>query len=83
MLSITQKHERIKLKMKETQAPTAPFLPLVDVPTAASITGTSVGTIRRWVADGLPYVRAGAGGKKMFDAADLRKWIERCKERAA
>jgi excisionase family DNA binding protein len=62
---------------------TLSFPLLIDVPTAAKLTGTSIGTIRRWVADGLPHVRAGAGGKKLFDLTDLRKWIERQKEAVA
>ncbi len=53
---------------------------LVDIPTAARLTGTTIGTIRRWTTEGLPFVRAGACGKKLFDRADLRKWIERQKE---
>jgi DNA-binding transcriptional MerR regulator len=55
---------------------------LVDVPAAAQLTGTSIGTIRRWVADGLPHIRAGAGGKKLFEPVDLQKWIARLKESA-
>jgi hypothetical protein len=56
---------------------------LVDILTAARLTGTSPGTIRRWATEGLRFVRAGACGKKMFDRADLRKWIECQKEAAA
>jgi excisionase family DNA binding protein len=59
---------------------TSSFPLLIDIAAAAKLTGTSVGTLRRWVADGLPYVRAGAGGKKLFDPGDLRKWIETQKE---
>ena len=56
---------------------------LVDLLAAARLTGTSPGTIRRWVTDGLPFVRAGACGKKMFEPCDLKKWIERMKEMKA
>jgi len=39
---------------------------LVDIPTAARLTGTTIGTIRRWTTEGLPFVRAGACGKKLI-----------------
>jgi len=56
---------------------------LIDLLTAARLTGTSPGTIRRWVTEGLPFVRAGACGKKMFEPCDLKKWIEQMKEMKA
>lgn len=56
---------------------------LLDSKAAAALTGVGVGVIRSWVSDGLPFVRAGRGGKKMFTRRDLEKWIERNKESAA
>lgn len=55
---------------------------LVDVIGAAAIVGVSVGVIRGWVADGLPFVRAGRGGRKMFTRRDLERFVERQKEQA-
>jgi hypothetical protein len=53
---------------------------LVDSPRAAAIVGVSVGVLRGWVSQGLPYVRAGRGGRKMFTRRDLEKFVERQKE---
>jgi hypothetical protein len=47
---------------------------------ARFVGGIGTGTLRRWCAEGLPYVRAGRGGKKLFDPKDLRKYVERLKE---
>lgn len=60
----------------------APTPLLLDIHGAAVFLGVGVGVIRGWVADGLPYIRAGRGGKKMFVRRDLEKWIERRKESA-
>lgn len=56
---------------------------LLDIATAATLVGVSPGVLRGWVRDGLPFVRAGRGGKKYFTRRDLEKWIERQKESAA
>lgn len=61
----------------------APTPLLLDINGAATFLGVGVGVIRGWVADGLPFVRAGRGGKKMFVRRDLEKWIERRKESCA
>ena len=53
---------------------------LFDINTAAELVGVGVGVIRNWVRDGLPFVRGGRGGKKMFARRDLERWIERQKE---
>jgi excisionase family DNA binding protein len=53
---------------------------LIDAREAARFVGVTSNTIRRWCAEGLPFARAGKGGKKMFIRADLRKWVERLKE---
>ncbi len=53
---------------------------LLDTPGAAALVGVQPGVLRRWVQDGLPFVRAGRGGKKMYARRDLEKWIERLKE---
>lgn len=55
---------------------------LLDVAAAAAIVGVGMGVIRGWASDGLPFVRAGRGGRKMFTRRDLEKWSERLKERA-
>lgn len=55
---------------------------LIDVHGAAAYVGVGTGTIRRWTADGLPFVRAGRCGKKLYDRADLRRFVERLKESA-
>ena len=60
----------------------APEPLLLDVAAAAAIVGVGVGVIRGWVADGLPFVRAGRGGLKMFTRRDLERFLERLKERA-
>jgi len=56
------------------------FPMLLDTASAAAVVGVGIGVIRRWVCDGLPFIRAGRGGKKMFSRRDLEKWIERNKE---
>jgi excisionase family DNA binding protein len=54
---------------------------LLDSNAAAEFVGIGVGTLRSWVQEGsLPFIRAGRGGKKMFDPRDLRKHVERLKE---
>jgi excisionase family DNA binding protein len=53
---------------------------LIDVAAAAAYVGVPVSQIRRWTSDGLPYVRAGRGGKLLYDRNDLRRYIERLKE---
>ena len=55
---------------------------LLDVVAAAAIVGVGEGVIRGWVADGLPFVRAGRGGRKMFVRRDLERFVERLKERS-
>ena len=52
------------------------------VGTNALVVGVSVGVIRGWVADGLPFLRAGRGGRKMFTRRDLERFVERLKEQA-
>jgi DNA-binding transcriptional MerR regulator len=54
---------------------------LLDISRAALIVGVSSSTIRKWTADGLPFVRAGAGGKKMYARRDIERFVERLKER--
>jgi hypothetical protein len=61
-------------------SPPAPLL--FDLAAAAAIVGVGVGVIRGWAADGLPFVRAGRGGRKMFTRRDLERWVERLKETA-
>jgi hypothetical protein len=56
---------------------------LIDAKAAALFVGIGEGVLRGWVACGLPFVRAGRGGKKMFARRDLEKWVERVKEVAA
>jgi excisionase family DNA binding protein len=53
---------------------------LLDTRGAAALVGVQPGVLRRWVHDGLPFVRAGRGGRKMFTRRDLEKWVERLKE---
>ena len=53
---------------------------LLDTANAAALVGVTPGVIRGWVLAGLPFVRAGRGGKKMFARRDLEKWIEQQKE---
>lgn len=66
-----------------TNAGVLPAEPLlIDVARAAAVVGVSVGVIRGWVADGLPFVRAGRGGRKMFTRRDLERFVERQKEQA-
>lgn len=55
---------------------------LFDIVRAAAVVGVSVSTIRHWTSDGLPFVRGGAGGKKMYCRRDLERFIERLKESA-
>jgi predicted site-specific integrase-resolvase len=55
---------------------------LFDTARAAQVVGVSVGVIRGWVADGLPFVRAGRGGRKMFTRRELERFVERLKERS-
>jgi excisionase family DNA binding protein len=63
-------------------APTTETL-LLDSPRAAELVGVSVGVLRGWVAQGLPFIRAGRGGRKLFTRKDLERWIEKQKEWAA
>jgi hypothetical protein len=53
---------------------------LLDINAAARLVGVGSGVIRGWVAEGLPFIRAGRGGKKMFSPVDLKRFIERQKE---
>jgi hypothetical protein len=53
---------------------------LLDINAAARFVGVGAGVIRGWVIDGLPFVRAGRGGKKMFSPLDLKRFVERKKE---
>lgn len=53
---------------------------LVDIAGAAAYVGVGIDVIRGWAEDGLPFVRAGRGGKKMFLRRDLERFIERNKE---
>ena len=55
---------------------------LLDIVHAAEVVGVGTGVIRGWTADGLPYIRAGRGGRKMFRRADLASWIARMMETA-
>ena len=55
---------------------------LLDITRAAAFVGVGVGVIRGWVLDGLPFVRAGRGGRKMFVRRDLERFVERQKEQA-
>lgn len=56
---------------------------LLDVRAAAKFLGVGIGVIRGWSAEGLPFIRGGPGGKKLFTRRDLEKWVERLKESAA
>jgi hypothetical protein len=53
---------------------------LLSIEDASCFVGVGQGTLRRWCAEGLPFVRGGRGGKKMFDPADLKRYVERLKE---
>ena len=64
--------------MSVTQQPEQPLL--LDITRAAQLLGVGIGVLRGWVADGLPFIRAGRGGKKMFARRDLERFIERLKE---
>ena len=55
---------------------------LLDGPAAAEFTGVSMGVLQRWVTEGLPFVRVGRGGRKMYTRRDLEQFVERRKERA-
>lgn len=55
----------------------------IDVVAAAAYIGVSVCQIRKWTADGLPFLPGGRGGKKLYERADLRRWAERLKESVA
>ena len=55
---------------------------LFDIARAANIVGVSPSTIRHWTSDGLPFVRGGPGGKKLYSRRDLERFIERLKENA-
>lgn len=55
---------------------------LLDVVAAAAIVGVGEGVIRRWVSEGLPFLRGGRGGKKLFSRRDLERFIERQKEQS-
>lgn len=68
---------------KTQQGGSSPVPILIDVRAAALHVGVGVGVIRAWVRDGLPFVRGGRGGKKLFARRDLERWIERLKESVA
>jgi Helix-turn-helix domain len=53
---------------------------LLDITRAAEVVGVGEGVLRGWCAEGLPFVRAGRGGKKLFTRRDLERWVERLKE---
>ncbi|MFI5117192.1 MAG: helix-turn-helix domain-containing protein [Terriglobales bacterium] len=55
---------------------------LLDTSAAAAFVGVGTGVLRRWVAEGLPFVRGGRGGRKLFTRRDIERWIERNKESA-
>jgi predicted site-specific integrase-resolvase len=55
---------------------------LMDINAAATFIGIGPGVLRRWVSDGLPFVRAGRGGRKLFTRRDLERFVERRKESA-
>jgi hypothetical protein len=55
---------------------------LFDVAAAAAIVGVGIGVIRGWVSEGLPFVHAGRGGRKMFTRRDLERFVERQKEQS-
>lgn len=61
-------------------APSATETLLLDSPRAAELVGVSVGVLRGWVSQGLPFIRAGRGGRKLFTRKDLERWIEKQKE---
>jgi hypothetical protein len=73
----------VQHKNKDVVVPSATNSLLIDTNAAAAFVGTIPGVIRGWVAEGLPFVRAGRGGKKLFGRRDLERWIERLKEKAA
>jgi hypothetical protein len=52
---------------------------LLDIVRAAAFVGVGIGVIRGWVSDGLPFLRAGRGGRKMFTRRDLERFVERLK----
>jgi len=66
----------------KTERDASPEPLLIDVARAAEVVGVSVGVIRGWVSEGLPFVRAGRGGRKMFTRRDLERFIEGLKEQA-
>jgi hypothetical protein len=55
---------------------------LLDIVGAAAFVGVGIGVIRGWVSDGLPFLRAGRGGRKMFTRRDLERFVERLKEQS-
>jgi hypothetical protein len=55
---------------------------LLDPEQASALVGVRPGVFRRWVSEGLPFVRAGRGGKKMYAPVDLVRFVERLKETA-
>jgi predicted site-specific integrase-resolvase len=71
------------MKQQIEQGGASPMPLLLDASTAAAFVGVQVGVLRRWVRDGLPFVRAGAGGRKMYVRRDLERFVERLKETAA
>jgi len=54
------------MKINASECPREPLL--LDTLAAAAFVGVGKGVIRRWVSEGLPFVRAGSGGKKMSHA---------------
>ena len=54
---------------------------LLDIARAAAVVGVSPSTIRKWTAEGLPFIRGGPGGRKMYRRRDLERHIERRVER--
>jgi predicted site-specific integrase-resolvase len=56
---------------------------LLAGPSAAAYVGVQPGVLRRWIKEGLPFVRGGRGGKKLYPRKELERWVERLKETAA
>jgi Helix-turn-helix domain len=61
----------------------APAPLLLDIKAAAAYVGVGVGVVRGWVREGLPFISAGRGGKKMFTRRDLERWLERLRQNAS
>jgi DNA-binding transcriptional MerR regulator len=53
---------------------------LLDINKAATLTGVSTSTLRHWTTDGLPFIRGGPGGKKLYCRRDIERFVESLKE---